>query len=127
MATADEKLEVAEGHLERVQEAWEEPDWADLSFYGFYGLEAAVEAAAIHLDLPTPKNHWGKVETARELHRNHAFPDIEQLLSDLNDARKAKAYGDDEAPDLDAEETASSIKQYVDAVRALIKAKDDSE
>jgi hypothetical protein len=31
-----------------VRTAWDPPDWADLSFFGFYCLEAAVEAAAIH-------------------------------------------------------------------------------
>jgi hypothetical protein len=55
--TADEKLELAGRHLERVLAAWDEPtDWDDLSLYGFYCLEAAVEAAAIHLGLSTSRS-----------------------------------------------------------------------
>jgi hypothetical protein len=124
--TANEKLELAGRHLERVLAAWDEPtDWDDLSLYGFYCLEAAVEAAAIHLGLTTSRRHWEKADTARELHRNHALPDVEQLLRDLNDARKAAAYGDIESPDLDAEETASRIEEYVGAVAELIEKEDD--
>jgi len=84
-----------------------------------------VEAAAIHLGLSTSRRHWEKVDTARELHQNHALPDIEQLLRDLNDARKAAAYGDIESPDLDAEETSSRIEEYVEAVAELIEKEDD--
>ena len=51
---------------------------------------------------------------------------MEQLLRDLNDARKATAYGDTEAPDLDAEETASRIEEYVGAVAELLEKEDDS-
>ena len=58
MATGSRKLELAKRHLERVQAAWTEPtDWDDLSLYGFYCLEAAVEAAALHHGLPTSKKH----------------------------------------------------------------------
>jgi|SRR5687767_12735553 len=130
MADADAKLELARRHLDRVLAAWDEPtDWDDLSLYGFYCLEAAVEAAAIKLGLKTSRRHWEKADTARELHTNHALPDVEQLLRDLNDARKAAAYGDIEQPeDLNAEETASRIEEYVDAVSTLIEKEDgDSE
>lgn len=124
--TAGEKLELAGRHLERVLAAWDEPtDWDDLSLYGFYCLEAAVEAAALHLGLSTSRRHWEKADTARELHQNHALPDVEHLLRDLNDARKAAAYGDIESPDLDAEETASRIEEYVEAVAELIEKEDD--
>src|SRR5687767_6909723 len=124
--TADEKLDLARRHLERVLAAWDEPtDWDDLSLYGFYCLEAAVEAAALHLGLSTSRKHWEKADTARVLHQNHALPEVEQLLRDLNDARKAAAYGDIEQPeDLNAEETASRIEEYVDAVSTLIEKED---
>jgi len=85
-------LKLAGRHLDRVQAAWDEPtDWDDLSIYGFYCLEAAVEAAAIHLGLSTSRRHWEKADTARDLQKNHGLPDVEQLLRDLNDARKAAA------------------------------------
>jgi hypothetical protein len=121
MSKAMDKLELAKRHLERVQSAWDEPtDWDDLSLYGFYCLEAAVEAAALHLRLGTSKKHWGKVAIALKLHKKQGLPDISELLSDLNEARKAAAYGDTEWPDLDAEGIASDIEEYVDAVTTLL-------
>jgi hypothetical protein len=108
-------------HLNRVQTAWHDPtDWDDLSLYGFYCLEAAVEAAALHCGLPTSKRHWEKVDTAFALHKAGRLPDVSDLLRDLNNARKAAAYGDTEVPDLDAESTASQIEVYVSAVAALL-------
>jgi hypothetical protein len=121
MASAEEKLAVARRHLDRVLSAWPDPtDWDDLSLYGFYCLEAAVEAAAKKVGLPTSRKHWEKADLAGVLERKHGLPDIEQLLRDLNDARKAAAYGDIEGPDnLDAEDTASQIENYVEAVADL--------
>jgi hypothetical protein len=50
------KLKLAQRHLERVRAAWDTPtDWDDLSMYGFYCLEAAVESAAIHVGIATSK------------------------------------------------------------------------
>ena len=47
---AAENLEIAKGHLERVQGAWDTPtDWKDLCVYGFYCLEAAIKAASLHV------------------------------------------------------------------------------
>ena len=44
MPTPEEKVALARKHLDRVLDAWDEPtDWDDLSLYGFYCLEAAVE------------------------------------------------------------------------------------
>jgi hypothetical protein len=91
-----------------------------LSLYGFYCLEAAVEAAAVHVGITTSRKHWEKADIADELHEKHGLPDVGQLLRDLNDARKAAAYGDVPAPNLDAEDVASEIEIYVDAVRRLL-------
>ena len=123
MATGSRKLDLARRHLKRVQAAWPEPtDWDDLSLYGFYCLEAAVEAAALHYRLATSKKHWEKVDIASQLYEDKGLPEISELLRDLNDARKAAAYGDIEAPELDAERVASDIENYVDAVaRTLAK------
>jgi hypothetical protein len=52
-------MALAGRHLERVQEAWSEPDWSDLSTYGLYCLEALVRAAQLHLGR-TPSNSIGK-------------------------------------------------------------------
>lgn len=128
MEKGSRKLELAKRHLERVLVAWTEPtDWDDLSLYGFYCLEAAVEAAALHFGLRTSKKHWEKVDLAEDLHTKRGLPDIGDLLRDLNDARKAAAYGDMDRPDLDAEDIASQIEEYVNAVTAIIAAEETDE
>lgn len=115
------KLDLAKRHLGRVQDAWDDPtDWDVLSLFGFYCLEAAVEAAALHCGLRTTKKHWEKVDLASDLHDKKGLPDITDLLRDLNDARKSAAYGDTDAPDLDAEDIATQIENYVDAVAQLL-------
>lgn len=81
MQSANEKLALARRHLERVQSAWDAPtDWDDLSLYGFYCLENAVEAAAKHLGVPTSRKHWEKADLAGELHQRHGLPDVASLL-----------------------------------------------
>jgi hypothetical protein len=121
-ARSGDKLALARHHLKRVQSAWDDPtDWDDRSLYGFYCLEAAVEADAVRVGMRTSKNHWEKADVAGELHRKHGLPDIEQLLRDLNDARKSAAYGDIPAPDLNAEDVAFEIERYVDAVADLVE------
>lgn len=128
METASDKLNLARRHLDRVLAAWDKPtDWDDLSLYGFYCLEAAVQAAALHFRLGISKKHWEKVDTATELHKKHGLPDVTDLLSDLNNARKAVAYGDIPAPELDAEEVASKIEEYVDAVEVILAGGGDDE
>lgn len=67
-----------------------------------------------------------KADNARKLHDQFGLPDVEQLLRDLNDARKAAAYGDIEAPDLDAEDVATRIEDYVEAVETIL-GKDEEE
>ena len=98
-----------------------------MSLYGFYCLEAAVEAAALHFGLHTSKKHWEKVDLASQLHRERGLPDITDLLRDLNEARKAAAYGDVERPALDPADIATQIEQYVDSVAALFETGGDRE
>ncbi len=58
MPTPHEKLALAQKHLDRVLDSWDEPtDWDDLSLYGFYCLEAAVEAAALRSGLTVSRRH----------------------------------------------------------------------
>ena len=126
MGAGSRKLELARKHLGRVQVAWTTPvDWDDLSLYGFYCLEAAVEAAALHFGLRTSKKHWEKADLAERMHREHDLADIHDLLEGLNQARKATAYGDVDQPELDPEDVAIQIEEYVDAVAALIETEDD--
>ncbi|MCH7563286.1 MAG: hypothetical protein IH968_05610 [Gemmatimonadetes bacterium] len=120
MATAEDKLELAEKHLAKVQLAWDPPDWLELSLFGFYALEAAVEAAAIHCGMEVKKNHPARVAAAHKLHEDFRLPDVAGLLRDLNETRKSEAYGDVVAPDLDAEDVASEVELYVAAVTDML-------
>ena len=73
--TTDDSLGLACPHLQRVQVAWSEPpDWADLSTYGFYCLEAAIVAAALHFGWRRPSTHRAKEEAAQRLHGEHVSP-----------------------------------------------------
>lgn len=128
MARAAEKLKLAQKHLDRVRTARTEPtDWEDLFLYGFYCIEAAVDAAAIHFKLGTSRKHWEKVNIASKLHKKKGLPDVTELLRDLNDGRKAAAYGDIPLPELDAEDIVSKIQEYVDAVEAALTAGRNNE
>ena len=120
--TAESALDLARGHLERVQASWDDPtDWSDLSLYGFYCVEACIVAAALYLEWDAPSSHRGKAEAAQRLSAEHDLPDIADLLVDLNDMRKYEAYGDVERPDdLSAVEVAAAIEEYFGAVNVLI-------
>ena len=119
MSPANEHLELARRHLARVQSAREAADWPDLALYGFYCLENAVVAAAIHVGIVTQKSHPAKAIAAQQLTARHRLPDVSGLLVQLNDARKAEAYGDVARPDLDPKDLARTLEQYVEAVEAL--------
>ena len=113
-------LDLARRHLERVRSSRDEPtDWADLSLYGFYCLEACVVAAASRLGWEIPRTHPAKAAAAERLAAEAGLPDIGDLLVDLNTARKAVAYGDVDLPELSAEDVATAIEAYVDAVGGL--------
>jgi len=62
------------------------------------------------------RTHYGKVDQSVDLTNNHGFPDIKGLLTELNDGRKANAYGDDDfnEDEYDAKKIASKIKAYFD-------------
>src|SRR4051812_2765454 len=120
MPSAHEHLELARRHLARVQSASQAADWPDLALYGFYCLENAVVAAAIHLGIVSQKSHPSKVVAAQQLTRQRSLPDVSGLLVQLNDARKAEAYGDVVRPDLDPQNLASTLAKYVEAVGGLL-------
>ncbi len=111
----------AESHLERaLTAAWGPVDWADLSVYGFYALETAVMAAGAKLGWSVQHTHTAKLRAAQRLHVEVGLPDIAELLVDLNTARKSVAYGDVDIPDLDAEDLAIRLEEYVEAARMLV-------
>ena len=116
-------LGIAEQHLERVKDASFVPDWSDLGTYGLYCLETLVRAAALKSGETPIRTHWGKADQAKNLRAKHGFPDITSLLQDLNVARKAKAYGDEEFDESehDAKDVARQIEEYYMKVSAYIK------
>ena len=120
MSSAREHLELARQHLARVQSASESADWPDLALYGFYCLENALVAAAIHAGIVTQESHPAKASAAQQLAASHRLPDISGLLVELNDARKAEAYGDVARPELDPEHLARTLEQYLEAVEAML-------
>jgi len=115
-------LQLSKEHLERVLEARDEPDWANLSMFGLYCLEAAVKAAALKVGIyPKKASHAQKQDFAEQLAKQHGLPDISDLLADLNEIRKSEAYGDIEnPPELDAADVSGEIEAYVKKVAALI-------
>lgn len=116
-------LAVAQRHLARVQAAWDPPDWADLSTYGLYCLEALIRAAALKAGETPIRTHWGKADQARNLAKQHGLPDVSQLLEDLNALRKSEAYGDSEVDEsqYDAEDISDEIEDYFHKVSDFCK------
>lgn len=121
MASPTDKMTLARRHLERVQVAWDDPtDWADLASYGLYALEAAVDAVLLFLDKEVRAAHWHRADAAKQLSSEHGLDDVSELIRDLNEVRKREAYGDVIAPELDAEEVATTIEEYIDAVATFV-------
>lgn len=117
-----EKLTLARRHLKPVDVAGYDPtDWADLSIYGFYALEAAVDAACLHSGIDTARRHHAaRAGAAAALASSHGLPDVSELLRDLNEGRKHQSYGEVDAPELSAEETAAAIETHVESVATLV-------
>lgn len=116
-------LRIAHDHLERVQAARDEPDWADLGTYGLYCVEALIRAAALTEGETPIRIHWGKADQARNLAKKHKLPDVGDLLEDLNELGKASAYGDVDVDydDYSAGDIADEIDKYFAAVSEFCK------
>lgn len=122
MQTPEDYLNLADEHLKRVQIACHDPtDWAILASFGLYCVEAAVMAAAIYSGFSKTRQHGEKANYAEQLHDKHGLPNVGSLMRNLNEARKAAAYGDIEAPELVAEDLVVEIEEYVAAVRGLVR------
>ena len=121
MASAADKLALAQRHLSRVEGAWLEPtDWDDLFLYGFYALEAAVDCAWLHFGESPEKSHWSRIDAARQLGQ-YGLDDVSDLLRELNEGRKSVAYGDSERPESDAEDLVARIERFVESVSVLLE------
>jgi hypothetical protein len=117
-----DRLDLAREQLAKVQVAWlDPPDWADLTIYGMHALENAVVAAADFRRIEVKRTHWDKAAVAERLHNDHGLPDVAQLLSELNELRKGFSYGEPTTePTMTAEEIASDVERYIDAVARLL-------
>ena len=117
-----QKMQLAEKHLHQVQTAALDPvDWASLSMFGLYALEAAVDAASLHLGLDSRRTHHGRRGIADLLASDHDLPPVAQLLRDLNEMRKSEAYGDiADPPELDAEDVSGTIEHFVTSVAHIV-------
>ena len=123
-------LRVAKRHLDKVLDAWSEPtDWADLATFGLYCLEALIRAASLVAGKGVVRTHWGKAEVADALHKEHGLTDVATLMADLNRARKANAYGDQEfnESDFNAEQIAIQIESFFDEVTFFVDARGRTE
>jgi hypothetical protein len=118
---AEEHLDLAKRHLEKVRVAWDDPtDWSDLAIYGFLCLEHAVMAAAAQFRVRETKKHRDKVQIANLLHKRYGLPNIGKLLTELHHAQKYAAYGDVNPPALNPEDVAIEIGQYIEAVSKIV-------
>ena len=122
---ARSRLDLARGHLKRVQVASSDPqDPEGAVTWAFYAYENAVVAAAEITGLTWEKNHYSKSRVAKELHSQGAVSrDLSSKLLELNDLRKDIAYGES-GPDLeevDLEDLATELEGFVDEVGALIE------
>ncbi len=83
-------------------------------------------AAASALGLTIKKTHWDKLDAARILHDKHGLPDIAALLEELNELRKGFSYGElVTEPSLSAQDIASEVETYVDAVQRFLDQAED--
>lgn len=115
-------LKLASKHLKRVQAAKEESDWSDIGTYGLYCLEALVRAAALKSKETPVVRHWEKADQARKLAQKHKLPDVSTLLSTLNSARKANAYGDEDFDESehDLDDIVEQIENYNEKVAKFV-------
>ncbi|MCY3960334.1 MAG: hypothetical protein OXG34_01520, partial [bacterium] len=68
-----------------------------------------------------PRSHQQKVQEARHISTAHGLPDVSDLLVDLNNMRKHEVYGDIDPPEnLDPQDVASDVEEYVEAVKRLL-------
>jgi hypothetical protein len=124
-----DKLELARTQLAKVQVAAVDPvDWSDLSLYSFYALENAVAAAADAAGVSWKQTHPSKIDASVELNSHYGLPDIADLLRDLNAIRKSSAYGEYlTAHRWDAEDIASQVEAYIDAVDTFVLDQEEEE
>jgi hypothetical protein len=118
---AKDALDLARSHLERAAE--DETDADAVFVWGFYALENAVVAAAIHAGAEFQRNHWTKANAARRLSQQHGLTDVSDLLNDMNDGRKGTAYGDVEDPNIEPAEALQQVRDYVAEVVDFLKKK----
>ncbi len=121
---ARKALTKARSQLERVQVAgFDPPDPVEAVTFGFYAYENAVVAAAEAKGIKWTKNHYEKAKLARKLCDDAILAtNVEDRLLQLNDLRKDVAYGEPgpELEEVDLEDLASDLEQFIDEVEGVI-------
>jgi len=125
--TLNDRLQLARDQLTRVQAAAIHPvDWAELYNWAFYGFENAVVAAAASVGMSWERDHRKKAQLSVRLHAQYELPDVEQLLGDLKVLKENVTYGEARpAADYSAEDVATALERYVEAVERLAQHRDD--
>ncbi|MGH2659012.1 MAG: hypothetical protein ACRDHS_04925 [Actinomycetota bacterium] len=122
MISPEERLDLAKRELGKAQVAAIEPvDWLDVALYSFYALENAVAAAADNLGVSWKRSHASKVEASELLRDRFSFPDVADLLQDLNELRKSESYGEIRPPHgRTAEDIVTEVEDYVQYVESRL-------
>ena len=128
---ARKALNIARRHLERVQTAWWEPaDAVEAVTFAFYAYENAVVSVAELNGRQWTKNHREKADLAHELfEQGLVATDVSDRLREFNDLRKDVAY-DEPGPELaqlELEDVATELEQFVDEVTTLVEAREAEE
>jgi len=124
-------LKRAQSQLERVQTAWiDPPDPVEAVTFAFYGYENGVVAVAEAKNIRWTKSHYEKADLAARLFRDGILSvDVEDRLRQLNTVRKDVAYGEPgpELEQMDLEDLAIELEQFLDEVERIIDAAEENE
>ena len=124
-------LKRAQSQLERVQTAWiDPPDPVEAVTFAFYAYENGVVAVAEAKKIRWTKNHYEKADLAARLFRDGILSrDVEDRLTQLNTVRKDVAYGEPgpELEQMDLEDLAIELEQFLDEVERIIDAAEENE
>ena len=124
-------LKRAQSQLERVQTAWiDPPDPVEAVTFAFYSYENAVVAVAEANNIKWTKSHYEKADLAARLFRDGILSvDVEDRLRQLNTMRKDVAYGEPgpELEQMDLEDLAIELEQFLDEVERIIDAAEENK
>lgn len=121
---ARDALKRAKSQLERVQTAsWSPEDPIEAVTFAFYAYENAVVAVAEAKGAKWTKNHYEKARLAgRFVKQGILSTNVEERLLELNRLRKDVAYGEpgQELEQLDLEDLATELEEFIDEVEKVV-------